>query len=77
MDELPHHEKSLHRTVCTVDLDDFVSILVSVKGHATKKNPKQIWNSFGLKSSTFSWLPTMAHRIYKGIKYLNKVLQAQ
>lgn len=76
MDELPHHKKSVHRrTVCPMDPDDFITIWVTTKGHTTKK-AKQIQNSFGFKRSTFSWLPTMMYRIYEGIKYLNKVLQA-
>lgn len=62
--------------VCPMDPDDFIAIWVTIKGHTTKK-AKQIRNSFGLKSSTFSWLTTMVYRIYKGIKYLNKVFQAQ
>lgn len=77
MAELPYHKKSVHsRTVCPMDPDDFITIWVTKKGHTTKK-AKQTWNNFGLKSSTFSWLPTMVYRIYEGIKYLNKVLQAQ
>lgn len=36
------------------------------------KKAKQTWNSFGLKSSSINWLPTMVYRIHMALSIQTK-----